>query len=203
MAVTVFDINTKVEKKQNVINLKQGFIKLFNRVQEAEICIVSDFPAIGSSYGKTDYLIFINIPYKQGNYYLYRNKERNCIYLNSLVIGIKEIEDDGIEIINNNSFFSSQAEFDYKENLEEESYELVQFAKNIIDSQFNDCAFIYIVKSDNKEFTSNDYVFLSNKIYLNRIIEAACERTRLKNKSSVNNFKLSKNIKFDILFFIL
>ena len=194
MAITIFDVNTNKDRRQEVETLKQGFSTLFNRVQEAEICIVCDFPAIGSSYGKTDYLIFINIPYYKGNFYSYKNKEGNWIYLNSLVIGIKVIEDDSIEIINNDSFFSSQAEFNFKENIEEESFEFVQFAKKTLDSKFNDCAFLYIVKSNNnKAFNINDYVFLSNKIYLNQIVEAACERTRFPTNKGVNNFVLSES----------
>lgn len=200
MAINVFDVNTKIERRQEVETLKQGFSTLLNRVQEAEICIVCDFPAIGSSYGKTDYLIFINIPYYKGNYYSYKNKEGNWIYLNSLVIGIKVIEDDSIEIISSDSFFSSQAEFDYKENLEEESYEFVKFAKEAIDSQFNDCAFMYIVKSDNnRAYNSNDYVFLSDHINLYQIIKAACERTRLTDRQGVNNFILSEDESLSVM----
>lgn len=194
MAITIFDVNTKKERRQGVENLKKGFLDLFNRVQEAEICIVCDFPAIGSSYGKTDYLIFINIPYYKGNFYSYKNKDGNWIYLNSLVIGIKKIEDDSIEKINDDSFISNQAEFNYKEALDEERYDFNQFAKDTIESQFNDCAFIYVVKSENcKSCSRNDYIFMSDKIYLSQIIEAASERTRLPNKKGVNNFKLSDN----------
>ena len=194
MAITIFDVNTKKERRQLVENLKKGFQNLFSRVQEAEICIVCDFPAIGSSYGKTDFLIFINIPYYQGNFYSYKNKEGKWIYLNSLVIGLKVIEDDSIEIINHDSFFSSQAEFDFRENLDEDSYDFVQFAKENVDSHFYDCAFIYLVKAENsKSYNRNDYVFLSDKVYLNHIIEAACERTRLQDKKRVNDFKLSED----------
>ena len=193
MAITIFDVNTKKERRQAVENLKRGFLDLFNRVQEAEICIVCDFPAIGSSYGKTDYLIFINIPYYRGNYYRYRNKDGNWIYLNSLVIGIKKIEDDSIEMINNDSFVSNQAEFNYKEALDEERNDFVHFAKDTIESQFNDCAFFYIVKSEKcKSCNRNDYI-LSDKINLKQIIEAASERSRLPNSGSVNDFKLSES----------
>ncbi len=194
MAITIFDVNTKKERRQAVENLKKGFLNLFNRVQEAEICIVCDFPAIGSSYGKTDFLIFINIPYYNGNYYSYKNKDGNWIYLNSLVLGIKKIEDDSIEMISNDSFVSNQEEFNYKEALDEERYDFIHFAMDSVESQFNDCAFIYAFKSEKcKSCNRNDYVFLSDKIYLNQIIEAACERTRLPNKKGVNNFKLSES----------
>lgn len=194
MAITIFDVNTKKERRQVVDNLKKGFTNLFHRVQEAEICIVCDFPAVGSSYGKTDYLIFINIPYYKGNFYSYKNKEGNWIYLNSLVIGIKGIEDDSIEMINNDSFVSNQAEFNYKEALDEERYDFIHFAKDTIESQFYDCAFFYIVKSENcKSCNRNDFIFLSAKIYLNQIIEAACERTRINNKKGINDFKLSES----------
>lgn len=193
MAITIFDVNTKKERRQGVENLKRGFLDLFNRVQEAEICIVCDFPAIGSSYGKTDYLIFINIPYYKGNYYRYRNKDGNWIYLRSLVLGIKKIEDDSIEMINNDSFVSNQAEFNYKEALDEERNEFVHFAKDTIESQFNDCAIFYIVKSEKcKSCNRNDYI-LSDKINLKQLIETASERTRLPNSGSVNNFKYSEN----------
>ena len=194
MAITIFDVNTKSERRQVVEDLKKVFLDLFRRVQEAEICIVCDFPAIGSGYGKTDYLIFINIPYYRGNFYSYKNKDGNWIYLNSLVIGIEKIEDDSIEIINNDSFVSNQAEFNFKEALDGEGYDFNQFAKDTIESQFNDCAFIYVIKSERcKSYNRNDYVFLSDKIYLNQIIEAACERTRIKDRTGVNNFKLSEN----------
>ena len=196
MAITIFDVNVKKERRELVDDLIQLIKQDFehHRVQDAVIAIVCDFPAIGSSYGKTDFMIFINIPYYQGNYYAYKNSEGKLIYLNSLVIGIKEIEDNSIEIINNDSLLSNQAEFNYKEALDEERNDFVNFAKETIDSQFKDCAFIYIVKSENNRvYNYNDYVFLYNRYYINQLIKAACERTRLRDKKGVNDFILSES----------
>ena len=83
MAITVFDVNTKTERRQAVENLKHEFTAIFSCVKEAEICIVCDFPAIGSSYEKSDYLIFINIPDYQGIIIVIEKKETGSIYIAS------------------------------------------------------------------------------------------------------------------------
>lgn len=174
--VNIFDINTKSENREAIGSLKKAFIKLFAKVEDANVYIINDFPSLTEDFGVINYLIFINIPYRKGNFYRFNDNGKWC-YLNSLVIAIKKINNHNIIGIDDNCFFSSEGEFDYKSNLEKESLNFSSFAYNLLGVHFN-CAFINWVKANSCcGIKENDYLMVNRGLVISSLIQSACRRT--------------------------
>lgn len=196
--INIYDINTNDTNKEFIKQLRDSFKKSFNKVKEGEVYIISNFPSTTDSLGGVDYLIFINIPYAKGNYYSYKEDD-NWYYLNSLVIGIKKINDESITDIDERYFYKNnkEEEFDYIEDLNNEAYKFNSFAYNNIKTYIN-CVFINWVKtkSCNKTLV-NDYLVLNKGLAIKEILKSACRRTRKKGKKGSNS--LSDNVNLTLI----
>lgn len=174
--VNIFDINTNSEEKEAVERLKEAFAKLFCKVQDAEVYIINNFPSLTDDFGVINYLIFINIPYRKGNYYRYKDADK-WYYLNSLVIAIKKISNDNIIDVDDNYFFSADGDFDYKSDLKNESLNFSRFACEFLDFYFN-CAFVNWVKANSCcKIMENDYLIVNRGLAIGNLVRSACRRT--------------------------
>lgn len=179
--VNIYDINANAEEKDFIENLKHNFTKEFSKVEDADIYIINNFPSVTDDFGVINYLIFINIPYRKGNYYSYKDGDK-WYYLNSLVIAIKKIVDDNIIDVNDSCFLSNDGEFDYKSNLENESLNFNSFVYNLLNIHFN-CTFINWIKANsNCSVKENNYLIINKGLALNNLIRSACRRTIPKGK---------------------
>lgn len=183
--VNFYDINTNLEDRETIQTFKSAFIKLFRKVEEAEIYAVSHFPSPTDSFGFIDFLIFINIPYRKGNFYSYKDGNE-WYYLNSLVIAIKKINDDNIISADDQYYYTKDGEFDYTENLDRESYQFNSFAYSLFNTHFN-CAFINWVKTKSSSLVKvNDYLTLNKGLTIQELVHSACKRTRIVGKTGSN-----------------
>lgn len=193
--INIYDINTNDKNKEFIKQLRDSFKKVFNKVKEGEVYIISNFPSTTDNLGGVDYLFFINIPYAKGNYYSYK-EDGNRYYLNSLVIGIKRIDDENITDIDERYFYKNnkEEEFDYIKDLNNEAYKFNSFAYNNIKTYIN-CVFINWVKakSCNKTLV-NDYLVLNKGLSIEEIVKLTCRRTRKKGKKGSNSLSDNANL---------
>lgn len=196
--INIYDINTNDTNKEFIKQFKDSFKKSFNKVKEGEVYIISNFPSTTDNLGGVDYLIFINIPYAKGNYYSY-NDDGNWYYLNSLVIGIKKINDESITDIDERYFYKNnkEEEFDYIEDLNNEAYKFNSFAYNNIKTYINGVFINWVkTKSCNKTLV-NDYLVLNEELSIEKILKSACRRIRKKGKKGSDS--LSDNVNLTLI----
>lgn len=141
----IIDVNTPNQLKDYIEKLKKEFANLFNKVNDnGELYIICDFPAVTDHFGKVSLFIFINIPFEKGSYYRFKYNDIWC-YLNSLVICINFVLDNSICKIDSINYYNENGEYQYVNELEEQSFKYSLWGHSILRSYFK-CFFLIGLK---------------------------------------------------------
>lgn len=165
--VNIIFFNEKSKTKAEIQGIKEVFESVFKYTSEVNIHIFLNFKSPVDTLGVYDYLFFIEIPYRQGNYF----RTNSNVYLNNIVFAIRKIADTSITKVEDGKMYSESGEFDYEEQIESERKALNQFIyDNITDVRRFDFALYYLLDAPNctyKGFCGN---LLCNPINVHELI---------------------------------
>lgn len=144
--VNLVVINEKSATKVEIQRIKDDLERVFKYTQEVNVHVFLNFKSPVDTLGVYDYLFFIEIPYRQGNYFRTQAK----VYLNNIVFAIRKITDTSITEVKNGKIYTASGELDYDEQIIEESNALKQFIRNNIPGvQYVDLALYYSLEAPN------------------------------------------------------
>lgn len=143
--VNYIPINCSDENRESSDKLKAAFEGLFKYTNKVNVHVVFDFTSPIDCLGKYKYLVFIDIPYEQGNYY---RSLSSGIYLNSLAFALKDYEDNSVVNITDSELVNKDGTWDYRQAIEDERAGLVRFAlEHIPNLKFFNIAVLHRLKS--------------------------------------------------------
>lgn len=172
----IYDINTKNNNRPFIENMKKEFDKLFHSVSDLDLCVISDFPSVTDSLKTIDYMIFIDIPQRKGNYYRCCDEEGKWIYLYNLVIAIEKLEDTCVTKVENDHLYNNdEGAFDYKGYLEKMESEFNEFAKNAIKEKYFNCSYVKWIKSSSKPL-QNESIICNKGLNVKELIGWVCKK---------------------------
>lgn len=95
----------------------------FKFTKEVNVHVLYNFKAPINNFGRYGLFLFIDIPYRSGNYY--RNKEK--VYLNSLAIAISVVRNNEIVRVDDEHFYTNDACWSYIDQMSEDISSLRNF----------------------------------------------------------------------------
>lgn len=139
-------INERTVAKDEIQRIKDALEAVFKYTQEVNAHVFLNFKSPIDSLGVYDYLFFIEIPYRQGNYFRTQAK----VYLNNIVFAIRKITDTSITEVKNGKIYTASGELDYEKQIVEESNALKQYIRNNLSGvQYVDLALYYSLEAPN------------------------------------------------------
>lgn len=144
--VNLVIINEKSVTKADKQKIKETLESVFKYTNEVNVHAFLDFKSPVDTLGIYNYLFFIEIPYKKGNYFRTQSK----VYLNNIVFAIRKITDTTITNIKGNKIYTSTGEFDYNEQINNETEALKSYIRtNITNVNYVDWALYYLLEAPN------------------------------------------------------
>src|SRR5574344_1322705 len=124
--VNIVFINEKSVDQEDLKQLKSGFEQIFKFTQDVNIHLLLNFKSTVDTLGFYDIITFIEVPYRQGNYYRTYSKT----YLNNIVFAYREIKDESIIDIKDGGLLTKEGSLDYNKMMEEEKSSLKRFVRD-------------------------------------------------------------------------
>lgn len=124
--VNIVFINEKSVDQEDLKQLKSGFEQIFKFTQDVNIHLLLNFKSTVDTLGFYDIITFIEVPYRQGNYYRTYSKT----YLNNIVFAYREIKDESIIDIKDGGLLTKEGSLDYNKMMEEEKSSLKRFLRD-------------------------------------------------------------------------
>lgn len=166
----------------------QEFEKLLNDnfkyTKEVNVHVLYNFISPTNQLGEYDFILFIDVPYKKGNYYRILNK----IYLNTLAIAVRRFEEPEIINADEECFYTEDGSWEYRAEIESERQSLRRYVyDNIPNVKHFDVAVIYLVNApnSNKAF-HNDCLYFNEDINIAKAIFEAINLTQNKEGKAAN-----------------
>lgn len=144
--VNLVVINGKNTSAPDEKKIKGVLESVFRYTDEVNAHVFVDFKSPIDTLGVYNYLFFIEIPYRQGNYF--RTQSKN--YLNNIVFAIRKITDTSIIDVKDGVAYTAIGELDYKDQVSEECIAFKQYIRNSFpDVQHFDFALFYTLDAPN------------------------------------------------------
>ena len=121
--VNIIVINERSATKAKIQRIKEIFDTVFKFVKEVNVHVLLNLKSPIATLGFYDYLFFIEVPYRKGNYFRTQSK----IYLNNIVFAIRKVTDASIVDIKDGKMYTTLGEFNYNKLIDEETMALKQF----------------------------------------------------------------------------
>lgn len=178
--VNYIPLNCNANRKEYSDKLQKGLMEVFKYVNEVNVHVLFDFIAPTSDLGCFDCILFIDIPYAQGNYYRNGNK----VYLNSLAIAIRKFEETEVIDVDESGLYTEEGSWDYNAQIESDRSSFKDYIyRNIDNVKHFDITVMYSITAKNcKKSYSNEVLKVNHSLYLKTAIDNALEMTKSKGK---------------------
>lgn len=143
--VNLVIINSKNTTASDEKKIKDALERVFRYTDEVNAHVFVDFKSPVDTLGVYNYLFFLEIPYRQGNYFRTQSK----VYLNNIVFAIRKITDTSIIDVKNGIAYTASGELDYKAQIYEECLALKQYVRNNFSLQYFDFSLFYSIEAPN------------------------------------------------------
>lgn len=160
-----------------------GALQPFKYTSEVNMHVIFDFKSPTNILGKYDEVIFIDVPYRKGNFSVVNGRSLDLkterIYINSLAIAIRTLEEPDVIDCDDTSLFTEEGCWDYQAEIETDRAALRRFVHNNIDTvKHFDIAIVYKVNAPNctKQY-SNDVMYFNTGIRIDKMIGWAIKKT--------------------------
>lgn len=143
------EFNCKFEKLLNGV---------FQMTHNVNAHVLYNFKCPTNQLGEYDYILFVDIPYSDGNFY----RSKKGIYLNTLAIAVRKFDEPEIIDADDNCFYTKDGSWDYVEEIEYDRQALRRFVfESFPDIKHFNIALIYQIKASNcnKKFRNNNMCF--------------------------------------------
>lgn len=151
-------LNCSNDRKRNSQNLERMLNNVFRYTRDVNVHVLYDFLCPTNRLGKFEFIIFIDIPYAQGNYY--RNKEK--VYLNSLAIAFRKFEEPEVIDADNTDLYTEDGSWNYKNEIAADKSALRDYVyTNIPNIKHFDIQIVYHIRAPkcNKTFDDGNISF--------------------------------------------
>lgn len=176
--VNYIPVNCTNDDLQRSNKLKTSFENLFAYTKEVNIHVIFNLKSPIDSLGEYSYVIFIDIPYRQGNYY-YVKEQDNRIYLNSLAIAIKDYEDNSVIDVKDGEVINKDGTWDYQAVIEEEKAGLIRFVHNYLSDvkHFNIAIFHRLTSTQCNSGIKRGNLSINDKMNVWEVVNSAIKET--------------------------
>lgn len=171
-------INCPTDRLEDSNKLRNSLEKCFKYTQDITVNVIFDFISPTDTLGRIDYLLFIEIPNFEGNYY--RNAQK--VYLNSLCLAIRKFEENEIIGVDDEVILTDVGSWEYRKHMVEERQQITNFVLDSFpDVKFFDVSLVYLIdapKLMQRIVKCNIYVNLDFFDALKTIVNDALNNTR-------------------------
>lgn len=151
-------INCPNEKREYNQKFEKLLNDLFRYTSSVNVHVLYNFLSPTNRLGEYDFILFIDIPYKKGNYY--RNPQK--IYLNTLAIAVRKFEEPEVIDVDEENFYTEDGSWEYTAEIESDRMALRRYVyDNIPNVKHFDLAMVYVVKAPkcSKSFRNSKLCF--------------------------------------------
>lgn len=191
--INFIPINRANEDIELSNSIQKEMENVFRYTKEVNIHVIFNFYSPTDVLGKYDYLLLIDIPYEQGNYF----RTKNGVYLNSVAIAVKNIEDNDIINVQNGNLITKDGIWNCREEMLIEKESLRHFVyNNMSDVKHFNFTLAYGISSLNyKDSFQSDYLFVNKNINFYQLISYAVDSTKSNDGKKTGNISFSDNSK--------
>ena len=183
--------NKDLEESQK---LKTALEDTFKYTRKVNVHVIFNFKSPVDIIGGYKYVLFIDIPYENGNYF---RSKTNKVYLNSLAIAVRNYEDNSISSIENGIISNREGSWNCLESIASETNALKKFvSENVYDiKHFDICIFHKITSSSCFIGGRIGNVVINSPLYWYDLISYAVELTSSNDGKKTNCLVYSSNPK--------
>lgn len=171
-------INCPTHRFEDSRKLMSSLEKCFKYTQDITVNVIFDFISPTDILGRIDYLLFIEIPNFEGNYY--RNAQK--VYLNSLCLAIRKFEEHEVVGVDDEVILTDVGSWEYRKYMAEERQQITNFVLDSFpDVKFFDICLVYMIdapKLIQRIAKCNIYINLDFFDALKTIVNDALNNTR-------------------------
>lgn len=161
-------------------------LPIFISTQIVNAHVLYNFKSPTSQFGEYDYILFLDIPYGR-----IENKTNFCkwnnVFVNSLAIAVRNFIEPDVIDADNNSMFTEDGSWDYREQIEEERISLRKFVlENVPDVKYFDLAVIYhvIAPKCNKVFYNENFA-INQDLPLDKVVSYSIDLLSSRNVNAL------------------
>ena len=157
--VNFSSINCPNEKREYNKRFEELLNRVFQYTKVVNAHVLYHFKSPTNTLGEYDFILFIDIPYQQGNYY----RPQSRIYLNTLAIAVRRFEESEVIDVDDNCLYTIDGSWEYVTEIESDRKALCSYVyDNIPNVKYFDIAVMYEIKAPNcnKKFRNN-YLFFN------------------------------------------
>ena len=169
-------VNCSNEKQEYNREFERLLNETFKYTSEVNAHVIYNFKSPAKTLGEYEFILFIDIPYRKGNYFRTQNK----IYLNTLAIAVRRFEEPEVIDVDENSLYTVDGSWEYKTEIELDRKALRSYVyDNMPDVKHFDIAMLYVIKAPNcSKRIRNDFLCFNMSVNLWQAINIAMTITK-------------------------